>query len=535
MAVTVTDQRTTINAADSTAGWTGSNSVDLFTSNPNPIEGSGCLGMVVSNATQNAYVTVSAVDMSGGTLIYFWIGHRAILDSTANGGLMIQIGDGTNRVGFHVAGSDLLGFVHNTQPFWQCLVLDTAALPAAFTTFSGSRASLNLSAITQIGVGFKTLAKAVGGATNCFWDISRRAAPGQGLRITGGTGGDEGKFLEIVELDESTAAGRAHGIIRQLGAGVYGVQGALTFGDAVGTGSTLFADENSVIVFEDRGFTDDKYRITIEGNEVGTTVFKLGNKSGTGEDALSSDGCSFVVPASTNARFIASAPEVEEVLLYDTSFTGFLQGFEFSNDATNGPNHELIGCTFRRCIQVDIGRAFTRDCVFTGYTGSGAALSWHPNIDVRRSSFTGNSYGIEHTAGGTFSYSGLTFAGNTFDINFSGTGDLTIEAVAGANPNTFDITGGGSSVTIDNPVQITLTGLQSDTEVRVYHNVAGTNGTEIAGVENSGTSFSFNTQGSISINIVIFHREFLPADIYNFTTPTADTTIPVTQFIDRSY
>lgn len=89
MAVTVTDQRTIISECDATTSWTGSNTVTLFTADPSGVESTGCLGMVVSNATQNAYFTLASLDTSGGLLISAWIFHRAQLDTRANGGLMI--------------------------------------------------------------------------------------------------------------------------------------------------------------------------------------------------------------------------------------------------------------------------------------------------------------------------------------------------------------------------------------------------------------------------------------------------------------
>jgi len=83
-------------------------------------------------------------------------------------------------------------------------------------------------------------------------------------------------------------------------------------------------------------------------------------------------------------------------------------------------------------------------------------------------------------------------------------------------------------------VNVTLTGLKSGTEVRVYNNNAGNNGSEIAGIESSSTSFSFDVESGSVINIMINHLNYLPADIWQFTV-SEDVTIPITQFIDRQY
>jgi hypothetical protein len=84
-------------------------------------------------------------------------------------------------------------------------------------------------------------------------------------------------------------------------------------------------------------------------------------------------------------------------------------------------------------------------------------------------------------------------------------------------------------------VTITLTGLETDSEVRVYSDSAGVNDVELAGTDSSGTSFAFDVEGSTTINIMINHLNFLPADIWGLNSGTTDATIPVSQFTDRQY
>ena len=84
-------------------------------------------------------------------------------------------------------------------------------------------------------------------------------------------------------------------------------------------------------------------------------------------------------------------------------------------------------------------------------------------------------------------------------------------------------------------VTITLTGLKVGSEVRVYEDSGGANGALIDGVESSGTSFSFDAEGSTTINIIINHLNYLPADIWGLDSGTSDSTIPISQFVDRQY
>ena len=84
----------------------------------------------------------------------------------------------------------------------------------------------------------------------------------------------------------------------------------------------------------------------------------------------------------------------------------------------------------------------------------------------------------------------------------------------------------GLTVTFQTRSTLTLTGLQLNTEVRVYD--AGTT-TEIAGVENSGTSESFSINVS-SVDIVIHALGYIYQKLSNVDTSTSKKlTYPTTR------
>lgn len=534
MAVTVVEERTTINTADATTGWTGSATVSLFTEEPDPVEGTGCLGMVVSNATQDAYVTVSALDLSASPeLIYFWIFHRAVLDTTANGGIGIQLGDGTNRVVFHLAGSDVDGFRHAEGPVgWQCLVLDPTNLPSTFTVRAGTRAGLNLAAITQIGVGFKTLAKAVGGATNCFWDISRRAAPGQGLRVAGGTSGDPGTWAQLAAEDRNVGADRAHGIVRRLGAGVFGVQGHLTFGDP--TSDTYFEDVNATVVFEDRNLSPDRgwFGVKMAGGS-GFNRFRLGTKVGS-EGSV--DGCTVAVPPGVGGAFDATDGSFDEVLLYASRLAGFVDGVALSAD-TNGLDHEAFGCTVDGCGRLLSGvvplRATTVNSTIE--PNSVGAYLWDDDSDVARCAFTNNGRGIVFEAvpaGGTATFTELAYSGNGFDVRNDSGGEVTISLVGSPSPTVENV---GASTTI---VEVSAVHRLVNVEEfsRVTYVVSGTE-TELFEVPSVGAlgvvEYAYTTP--VTVDILIVSAEFSVLELIGIELAGVDATIPVSQSRDRWY
>jgi hypothetical protein len=469
MAVTITDNRTIINQADANTGWTSTATLTAGTSDPTPVESTGRLGLIVSTSTHNSYITISSTDMSSGYLIYFWLSHRAALDTTTNGGLMIQVGDGTDRIGFHLAGSDKLGFIHSDGPVtWQCLCLDTANLGAfSNTAFAGSYAALSNAAVTQLGVAFKTLVKSVGGVENCFIDIGRYMNPavndGCAITITGGTSGDPGTFAQIATADRGIADQQAHGIVRELGAGLYGVQGPIRFGNPTGTSSSWFEDTNVSVVFEDRDFQTTKYKIVIVDNGTGTTTFKLGTKVGTGTTATGTDGCNLIAPSGVGASFDAATDtDVTDVFIYGTTFDGFTQGISFRS------GHEFIGGRILTSGQITANGATMVNSQVSGSTAT-SALLWNVNTDTDNLldgmsfSMGTSGHGIELGANtpSTITFDGITFTGygGTPGSNLVASSGSTDAAVYNNSGKaiTINITSGGSTPSVRNGALATTT------------------------------------------------------------------------------
>lgn len=520
MAVTITDNRTILNEADATTNWTGSPT--LFTADPDPVEATGCIGYVVSTATVDAFVTVASTNLTN-RLIYVWTFPRGAMDTRTNGGISIHVGDGTNRMAYHLAGSDIAAFRHDDGPTgWQCLVLDQSNLPSTKTTRAGTEGSLNWAAITQIGATFKTLAKSVGGVSNCFVDIIRFGDPtannGAMITITGGTSIDTGKFSEIASADRTTTNQAARGIMRQLGAGAFGCQGAIRFGDSVGTTATFFADTNSTVVFESRGLLTTRYSVVVTGNSTGSTTFRLGVKSGTGDTATGTDGCSLIIPSGVGGSFDASNANLQFLLIYGSTLSGFSGGITLSSNATNGPNHEFLGNTVSSCGILDPGRVVVRNCRIVGWTGgtTDAALLWGANADVKRCTFTssGSGHAIKITTAGTYTFDGMTFSGYGADGTnnasvYNASGGLVTINVTGTSSGLTVRNSAGSSTTINNAVTLSVTVLNAlgspiqNARVAIYRssdNVELMNSlTNVSGV--ATTSFAFTTDTAIYIRV----------------------------------
>ena len=133
---------------------------------------------------------------------------------------------------------------------------------------------------------------------------------------------------------------------------------------------------------------------------------------------------------------------------------------------------------------------------------------------------------IDATASSAFAISGntITIKASTFTGDMTTTGVITLSNGAAFNGTRTDANGTTVVTTLS------LTGLQANSEVRVY--TAGTT-TEIAGVENSGTTFT-TTVSVGSVDIVIHNVSYEYQKIDGANT-SSNLTLPIQQRVDRNY
>lgn len=130
------------------------------------------------------------------------------------------------------------------------------------------------------------------------------------------------------------------------------------------------------------------------------------------------------------------------------------------------------------------------------------------------------------------------------DIRIDWPASVTVELniLEGGSAPTIDNVN-GSTVNINNNVNVTITNLQEGSEVRVYGAESVTspiNTVEIAGVESVGSpaEFTFSSAAGSVVDIVIHHIDYvLPPNnrITDFVIPASDTSFPVSQIRDRNF
>lgn len=239
-------------------------------------------------------------------------------------------------------------------------------------------------------------------------------------------------------------------------------------------------------------------------------------------------------------------------MVNDASTTGSLISCTF-NDFGNtvlNTNVQVTGSSWIGCNGVvQSGSIITTSNLIGTTDPSGSIISNDPSL-ITNCLFEGDGthHGIEVVVTGSYSFSGNKFTGFVSGSNGGeellfnppgGTGDLTINIVGGGDNLEFQNLSSGT-VTINNNIQVTLTGMKDFTEVRVL--AAGTN-TELAGIENVPSSsvgandndWPFSLAAGTAIDIAIISVQYNNQRIDNYTIPSADSEIPIQQTFDRNY
>ena len=541
MAITLFDTRTVYDAADTTTGWTGGG-FGLTTSDV--AEATGAVADSLAIATGQTYFTGTSFDASN-TLIYCYLFNNALQGSWTTGATSLLIGDGTDLIAFHQGGGDRKVFVHLDGPVnWQSAVLDgsmasTVNTAGDTTAVSGSFAALNLAAITDVGGHFITGSKALGGGYNVAVDIIRYG--NDGLVITGGGSGTEGKFLEIATADRSTADLAGHGVFRELQPIAFGIQAPITFGNVSAATNSVFEDSGCTIVFEDRDIADNKYYFDVTGNSGSTNSFTLSSST--------------ITTAGPLVRMNFDGGNIDTLALTAVSFVDLGNPIIFSSGADATPNSHLISqCTFSGCGQVTAGNVdFTLNTI-SSTTATGVlegAVLLNNTANVSGLSFTsgGTGHAIEITSGaqGPFTYTDFTYSGyaasdggtgNECIVNTSG-GAITI-TIDGGDVPTVDTTNSTGAVTILTGAVTTTVTVRDNTgtllqNARVYLEADGTLTRQLVdaqtqadynGVGDNGT-FTAGTGYAVSDIIALSNGDLVSVDSLS---GSAVATFTVTQF-----
>ena len=298
--------------------------------------------------------------------------------------------------------------------------------------------------------------------------------------------------------------------------------------------------------FGDANITDSGSGTVLQGKSVNYTVTDAGgtglsgvkvaiyDTDGTIQDALrtSSSGAVDEIVTVFN-QYVNSAPSLNKapfdirIRKYGYVYSGFQSSVSepIKQELRLSDNLQLASTEAQAAAITGIALNFATSTATI--TSNHNAQSLYDYYQYQLAQAANMPYGEDLVRSGTafdlsdwdFVVNGATYTGDITTTGFVtlSSGGLTVGTTVDANGTT-------------NVSSLTLTGLQSNSEVRVYN--AGTT-TELAGVENSGTSFTANISAS-SVDIVVHSLGYEYQKIEGADT-SSNLTLPIQQRVDRNY
>lgn len=529
MAVTLVGE--VINTCDSDTGFNAGG----FGSDDAAWEGTAAIGIKASATTVEFYTTSSDGGGAGfpydfsnagaesGYHIVMWFNTKTPVDLTT--GLTIIAGNGVSRGRWNVIGTELP--LTQYEGGWQSRVINPAepfdTIAAGTWTTTGNPGQLTN--VTQVGGGFTTITSIMGSFNNVQID---QFTTGLGLRVDAGTVGTPNTFETVRAADED---GTLYGWWSSTQGAFLG-KGKLYIGPSNGTSTSVFTDSAFAVIFADEIVGSGFYELSMGGTNT-DVKFSLANITTANTD---NDQSRWSLTASPNLKSFNDSNSV---------FSGAYKLTLNSGCYLNGTS--LVDCT----QMIQNSGILESISVLDANTGDGQAflLSNRPDLITGSRFVFSSGYAIELTpevSGDTFTFTNNIFTGYTGKggsnllqndgptnaaIYNNSFGPVTINVSNGTSPSIRN--GFGATTTVVAAVNLTLANLITGSEIRIYE--AGTT-TEVDGTENSTSSFVYSFEaGAPNVDIRIFHLDYLPFNILNYTLPTSNTSIPISQIFDRNY
>ena len=431
-------------------------------------EGTAAVEAQHSNNDDELYTTTDSggtglnIDMSDVTA--YVLLKDALPQSFANRGVQVLLGDGTDRIGYSVGGSDAQGLP--VGPFFNVYKLDVSVIVAApgtnFAVYAGSEANLAQTAITQFGIGTFHNAKAQGNVANLSLDRMTYHANGSyGLRINGGTVGTPETMADVQGDDVTNGWGMVANPLGDL----YYFFAPTEWGEPTANADAYFqANDEQWFWIGDNG----------GGRAVGATHFPfrvVGNATDTISYQLTNVT---IVNTGTRAQFDMSDANVDVLELSAVTMTN-VGAITFPAAAVNKFAND---CIFNNCDQVYLSDLVCDGLTFNGSNNALGAVLWDGSSDPSAqdnvtfvSDGTGHAIEISLDTASltTFNIDGYEVSGyetandgttgNTvFLVDNAQDGDVTINITNGVGTFSYERAAGYTgTVTINQTVSVTIT------------------------------------------------------------------------------
>lgn len=384
----------------------------------------------------------SSKDLSGTKHLRIWFLTTVggLLNTDALGGIQFFASDGVTTGYWYVGGSTTY------KGGWKNLVIDVSKDCDAGTK------PATMSAITSLGIRMNITA---GGknALNTWLDMFHIC---DGLTSYGDDGGGYFDLADITAIDENPSTG-GYGILRSIG-GVNFSTGKLVFGDGSSTNGCKFNTKAEDLVYEDRLVNTALYGFNAENNSTGTTEIIVGEKAGT----AGVSGTKIRVESLTQTPKFTIDLDPSNLTTYNCQIYNLtvLDASTIDFPVTD-TNREVLTCNFESCGDITVSTIIMKYCNIVSANDAGAIIS-STSHQFSDNKLINCGHGIDFTVATTFGLTNCLFINNTYDLEFSAaSGDLIVNATD-SDPTNYEITGGGSSVTINVSADVDIEVVDSD-------------------------------------------------------------------------
>ena len=477
------------------------------------VQGSSSVSRSPWSSAARGMIFNSAQSITSGDAVFIWTKADVAqaLDTKAGadpqgGGIQCLIGSSTAALNaYYVDGSDTYTFGG-----WKCYPIDPTIAasgtfgnaPTATTAWFGVAWNVPAAGPSK-GFPFKIDAMRVGRTFSITdGDLANGYATFAGLASTAGSLANQWGVFNFSN-------------------GVYTMQGLMELGT---TTAVDFRDSNKTVFVANTEFVSS----TFNGIEVNQATSRVDWTNVTVSALGTVSKGYFLANANADINF-------ESCSFVNMDTFGFLS------------NSTINDTVFRGCGQIDQNLAIMDSCVVSNSTATSAMLLDNSGADLggNLSNTTFNSSGtghaIEITGGTSATLSGISF--NNYAGTNGSTGNEAVYVNIASGNFTVNVSGGdtptirtaGAVVTVEASALVTVVGLKTNSEVRFYLGTDPSTSTEVAGVENSTTSFSFSQsvagQTGYYVVFAIGYR-----DIYTpYTYKSIDDTVSIQQVIDRVF
>lgn len=437
------------------------------------------------------YTLAGSTDFTPNNRIAFfhYITGPSVKDLTSANGLMLLVNSGslgTEEAVFPVNGGD------NPNAAYQTAIVNLNRSTDA-NTYTGS---FDPSDVTHVGVAVNFDATFLNAPMETFGYVDP-------IIVINGETADKGDFTDITNhintndtiLNESPTVNMHH----------------CFFAFGVGDGATASEFSETLKVFEfarQVNFASGYGRAHLNDNDIGFET------NASASDVHDFTLCNWI---SDNKFYWNSIGSTSATVSYTSCI------IQNAGELTIVDSHVFDSCTFDSCAEIATTQPTFSNSSFTNAPAAALSVSDNGDANMTSISFTGNQTAIKVDVVGnsTLNVTEFTFdSSNTFFIEYTGTGTLTVTSPTSIAPGKLNASGGGTITVVAPTTTFTINSSEASSLIQIF-----TTATQTILASTTGSSLAHDFSGTVVVDYVIQKAGFLPQRFVGVTLTDSSVTV----------